>query len=134
MNYEHEKGIEALKLCLNMHPIKDEELIYIGFTREDITQIKNGNKYLTEEQLYNFIDILRSPNMLDRPLLDWLNCGGRWALAGIVEPTFSINGIPIRAIIKSMVVSLLGLYSRGGLATPVRIRLLRANFLRTPCL
>ncbi len=44
-----------------------------------------------------------------------------------------VNGA-LNILRKSMVVSLLGLYSRGGLATPVRIRLLRANFLRTPCL
>ena len=98
MNYEHEKGKKALELCLNMHHIKDEELVYIGLTREDITQIKNGNKYMTEDQLYNFAFVMRSPNMIQRPLVDWLNCGGLWALAGIAEPTFSLNNISIRAI------------------------------------
>lgn len=98
MNYEYEKGIKALELCLNMHSIKDEELAYVGLTREDITQIKNGNKYMTEEQLYNFAFIIRSPNMIDRPLIDWLNCGGLWGLTGIIEPTFSLNETPIRAI------------------------------------
>ena len=98
MNYEHEKGKKALELCLNMHHIKDEELVYIGLTREDITQIKNGNKYMTEDQLYNFAFVMRSPNMIQRPLVDWLNCGDLWALAGIAEPTFSLNNISIRAI------------------------------------
>ena len=98
MNYEHEKGIKALELCLNMHHIEDEELAYAGLTREDITQIKNGNKYMTEEQLYKFTHVIRSPHFLDRPLVDWLNCGGLWALSGIAEPTFYINGTPIRAI------------------------------------
>ncbi|MBQ9574124.1 MAG: transposase, partial [Synergistaceae bacterium] len=44
-----------------------------------------------------------------------------------------VNGA-LNILRKSNVVSLWGLYSRGGLATPVRIRLLGANFLRTPCL
>ena len=101
MNQEHEQGIKALELCLNMHPIKDEELAYVGLTREDITQIKNGNKYMTEEQLYKFVLVMRSPNMLDRPLINWLNCGERWALVGILEPTFSLNGQPVRAILDS---------------------------------
>ena len=67
MNYEHEKGINALELCLNMSHIKDQDLEYAGLTFEDIQQIKNGNKYMTEEQLYKFIDLMRAPNMLDRP-------------------------------------------------------------------
>ena len=98
MNYEHEKGIKALELCLNMHHVEDEELASAGLTREDIMQIKNGNKLMTEDQLYKFAFVMRSPNLLQRPLVDWLNCGGLWALAGIAEPTFSINGSPIRAI------------------------------------
>ena len=53
---------------------------------------------MTEEQLYKFIDLMRAPNMLDRPLVDWLNCGERWALAGIAEPTFLLNGTLIRGI------------------------------------
>ena len=44
-----------------------------------------------------------------------------------------VNGA-LNILRKSNVVSLLGLYSRGELATPVRIRLIEANFLRTPCL
>ena len=44
-----------------------------------------------------------------------------------------VNGA-LNILRKSNVVSLLRLYSRGGLATPLRIRLIRANFLRTPCL
>ncbi len=51
-----------------------------------------------------------------------------------------VNGA-LNILRKSNVVSLLGLYSRGGLATPVRIRMpvlaggdLKSNFLRTPCL
>ena len=42
-----------------------------------------------------------------------------------------VNGA-LNILRKSNVVSLLGLYSRGGLATPLRIRLSLANFLRTP--
>ena len=41
-----------------------------------------------------------------------------------------VNGA-LNILRKSNVVSLLRLYSRGGLATPLRIRLIRANFLRT---
>ena len=41
-----------------------------------------------------------------------------------------VNGA-LNILRKSNVVSLLGLYSRGGLATPLRIRL-KANFSRTP--
>ncbi|MBQ6001615.1 MAG: IS200/IS605 family accessory protein TnpB-related protein, partial [Synergistaceae bacterium] len=51
-----------------------------------------------------------------------------------------VNGA-LNILRKSNVVSLWGLYSRGGLATPVRIRMpvlaggnLKSNFLRTPCL
>ena len=44
-----------------------------------------------------------------------------------------VNGA-LNILRKSNVVSLLRLYSRGGLATPLRIRLIRVNFLRTPCL
>ena len=51
-----------------------------------------------------------------------------------------VNGA-LNILRKSNVVSLLGLYSRGGLATPARIRMpvfaggnLKSNFLRTPCL
>ena len=51
-----------------------------------------------------------------------------------------VNGA-LNILRKSNVVSLLGLYSRGGLATPLRIRMparaggnLKSNFLRTPCL
>ncbi len=51
-----------------------------------------------------------------------------------------VNGA-LNILRKSNVVSLIGLYSRGGLATPVRIRMpvnsggdLKSNFLRTPCL
>ena len=43
-----------------------------------------------------------------------------------------VNGA-LNILRKSNVVSLMGLYSRGGLATPLRIRLKRANFSRTPC-
>ena len=51
-----------------------------------------------------------------------------------------VNGA-LNILRKSNVVSLQGLYSRGGLATPLRIRMparaggnLKSNFLRTPCL
>ena len=51
-----------------------------------------------------------------------------------------VNGA-LNILRKSNVVSLLGLYSRGGLATPLRIRMpvyaggnLKSNFSRTPCL
>ena len=51
-----------------------------------------------------------------------------------------VNGA-LNILRKSNVVSLMGLYSRGGLATPLRIRMpvlaggnLKSNFLRTPCL
>ena len=51
-----------------------------------------------------------------------------------------VNGA-LNILRKSNVVSLLGLYSRGGLATPLRIRMpvfaggnLNSNFSRTPCL
>ena len=51
-----------------------------------------------------------------------------------------VNGA-LNILRKSNVVSLLGLYSRGGLATPLRIRMpvhaggnLKSNFLRTSCL
>ena len=81
-----------------MHHVQDEELSYLGLTRDDITQIKNGNKYMTEEQLYKFTFVMRSLTMIDRPLVDWLNCGERWALAGITEPTFSLDGKLICAI------------------------------------
>ena len=44
-----------------------------------------------------------------------------------------VNGA-LNILRKSNVVSLLGLYSRGGLATPLRIRIAKqSNFLRTPC-
>ena len=43
-----------------------------------------------------------------------------------------VNGA-LNILRKSNVVSLIGLYSRGGLATPARIRI-KSNFLRTPCL
>ena len=43
-----------------------------------------------------------------------------------------VNGA-LNILRKSNVVSLIELYSRGGLATPVRIRI-KSNFLRTPCL
>ena len=45
-----------------------------------------------------------------------------------------VNGA-LNILRKSNVVSLWGLYSRGGLATPLRIRIAKqSNFLRTPCL
>ncbi len=51
-----------------------------------------------------------------------------------------VNGA-LNILRKSNVVSLMGLYSRGGLATPLRIRMpvnsggdLKSNFSRTPCL
>ncbi len=43
-----------------------------------------------------------------------------------------VNGA-LNILRKSNVVSLLGLYSRGGLATPLRIRFIQANFSRTLC-
>ena len=43
-----------------------------------------------------------------------------------------VNGA-LNILRKSNVVSLLGLYTRGGLATPLRIRL-KANFSRILCL
>ena len=59
--------------------------------------------------------------------------GGLYRTNTGFEFNADVNGA-LNILRKSNVVSLLGLYSRGGLATPVRIRLIRANFLRTPCL
>ena len=98
MDYEHEKGISALELCLNMCTPEYKHFERIGLTNEDIEQVKNGNKYLTEKQLYDFINIMRMPLWIDKPLIDWLQLVGHWALAGVVEPNFSLNGIPIRGI------------------------------------
>lgn len=98
MNYEHEKGINALRLCLNMCPPEHQKFERIGLSHDDIEQAKHGEKYLTEDQLHKFINLMRLPLWIDKPLVDWLQIAGHWALAGIVTPTFSLNGVPIRGI------------------------------------
>ena len=97
MHFEHQEGIKALKLCLNLH--KYENFTSIGLTQKDFELIKEGRLFFTEEQLYRFIDILRENSITNIPLNHWLGFANHWALSGILEPTFSFNGIPIRAIL-----------------------------------
>lgn len=61
------------------------------YTEDDIRNIKAGKQFLTEEQFYDFADILRGPMQLDKPLINWLELGDNWGLVGILEPTFSLK-------------------------------------------
>lgn len=102
MNQEHEQGIKALEHCLAFlcgHTISEMHFELAGITPEDLEAFRKGEKYMTEEQFYGFTHILRAPMWLTKPLLDWLNLGDHWAIVGILEPTFSLNGEPVRAIL-----------------------------------
>ncbi len=102
MNHEHEQGIKALEHCLSClcgRTIPEMHFELAGITLEDLEAFKKGEKYMTEEQFYGFIHILRAPMLLEKPLINWLNLGDHWALVGILEPTFSLNGEPVRAIL-----------------------------------
>ena len=102
MNQEHEQGIRALKNCLAFlcgRTIPEMHFELAGITNEDLDAFIKGEKYMTEKQFYGFIHILRAPMLLTKPLINWLNLGDHWALVGIIEPTFSLNGKPVRAIL-----------------------------------
>ena len=104
MNQEHEQGIRALKNCLqgckNLgKTISEMHFERAGITPEDLKSFESGEKYMTEEQFYGFHYLLRAPRLLAKPLIDWLNLGDNWAIVGILEPTFSLNGKLVRAII-----------------------------------
>lgn len=102
MNQEHEQGIKALEHCLAFlhgRTIPEMHFELAGITLEDLDAFKKGEKYMTEKQFYGFAHILRAPMLLTKPLINWLNLGDHWALVGILEPTFSLNGEPVRAIL-----------------------------------
>lgn len=102
MNQEHEHGIKALEHCLAFlsgRTIQEMHFELAGITPEDLEAFKRGEKYMTEKQFYGFNHILRAPMLLEKPLINWLKLGDHWALVGILEPTFSLNGQPVRAII-----------------------------------
>ena len=103
MNQEHEQGLKALEACLTSYThmgksLSEMPLDWAGMAHEDLELIRRGEKFMTEEQFYGFLQILRSPMQLNIPLTDWLLARGYGALAGILQPTFSLNGVPVRAI------------------------------------
>ena len=103
MNQEHEQGLNALEACLTSYihmgkSLSEMPLDWAGITHEDLELIRHGEKFMTEEQFYGFLQILRSPMQLHIPLTDWILARGYGALTGILQPTFSLNGVPVRAI------------------------------------
>lgn len=103
MNQEHEQGLKALEACLTSYvsigkSLSKMPLDWAGMTPEDLEHIRHGEKFMTEEQFYGFLQILRSPMQLNIPLTDWILARGYGALVGILQPTFSLNGAPVRAI------------------------------------
>lgn len=108
-----------------------------------------GIKYVEQEESYT-----SRASFWDRDILPVYNAdnpqkyefSGKRVFRGLYrtstgfEFNADVNGA-LNILRKSNVVSLLGLYSRGGLATPLRIRMpapaggdLNSNFSRTPCL
>ena len=96
MSKEHEQGIKAfehcLQTCINLgHSISEMHFERIGITEDDIKLIKNGEKFLTEEQFFHFANILRGPMQFDKPLIQWLDLADHWGLVGILQPAFSLK-------------------------------------------
>ena len=96
MNKEHEQGIRAFENCLQScknlgHELFEMHFERVGITEEGIKNIKAGKQFLTEEQFYGFVNILRAPMQLDKPLINWLYALDHWALVGILEPLFSLK-------------------------------------------
>ncbi len=102
-----------------------------------------GIKYVEQEESYT-----SKASFWDRDILPVYNAdnphkyefSGKRIFRGLYrtstgfELNADVNGA-LNILRKSNVVSLMGLYSRGGLATPLRIRIARqSNFSRTPCL
>ena len=102
MNLEHEQGIKAFEHCLSWlcgRSMSEMHFELAGIMSKDLEAFRNGTTYMTEEQFYAFARILRAPMFLEKPLIQWLNLGDHWALVGILQPTFSLNGQPVRAIL-----------------------------------
>ena len=77
MNKEHEQGIRAFENCLQScknlgHELFEMHFERVGITEEGIKNIKAGKQFLTEEQFYGFVNILRAPMQLDKTLINWL--------------------------------------------------------------
>ncbi len=92
MNKEHEQGIRAfehcLQTCINLgHTISEMHFERIGITEDDIKLIRNGEKFLTEEQFLRFANLLRG----SMQLIQWLDCADYWGLVGILQPAFSLK-------------------------------------------
>jgi len=92
VNKEHEQGIRAfehcLQTCINLgHTISEMHFERIGITEDDIKLIRNGEKFLTEEQFLRFANLLRG----SMQLIQWLDCADYWGLVGILQPAFSLK-------------------------------------------
>ena len=63
MNHEHEKGTVALEACLKSYINIGKSLSQIlldpaNMILEDLQLIRHGEKFMTEEQFYGFMQIL----------------------------------------------------------------------------
>ena len=97
MNQEHQKGIEALKNCLQLYRNLGREICELhlenaGITNDDLQQFLDGNKCMTEAQFHGLANILMQPNWKKLSLIEWLLIvPAYWGLVNILEPSFSLK-------------------------------------------